>query len=415
MKILKIKGENHLDDSRPSADHRTLGQKLNLFSINEEIGIGLVLWHPRGALVRRIIRDFWEKEHLKNGYQLVSTPHIARRELWKTSGHMEYYAENMYIFDKEGESYVVKPMNCPFHIQIYKSRPRSYRELPIRYAEWGTVYRYERSGTLHGLLRVRGFTQDDAHIFCTSEQLVEEISKVLDLTEHILKTLGFTEYTVELSTRDTEKAEKYMGSENEWKPAQSALANALEQKNIPYSERKGEAVFYGPKIDMKIVDAFGREWQCSTIQFDFNLPKRFNLTYMGPDGEEHRPVMIHTALLGSIERFFGILIEHYKGNFPIWLAPIQVRVLPISDKYFRYAKEVREKLSSFGIRSELDDSSRTISYKIREAETQKIPYVAICGKREAESNTISVRKHGRKELGSLAIEELVKIIQQVIY
>jgi len=382
-----------------------------LFSISEEIGVGLVLWHPKGAVVRRIIRDFWEEEHLKNGYQLVFTPHIARGELWRTSGHMEYYAENMYVFEKEGESYVVKPMNCPFHIEIYKSRLRSFRELPIRYAEWGTVYRYERSGTLTGLLRVRGYTCDDAHIFCTDEQLDEEISNILDLTEHLLKRFGFTEYKIELSTRDLGKPGKYMGSDKEWNSSQSTLAKVLEQKKIPYKEMPGEAAFYGPKIDIKIVDASGRQWQCSTIQLDFNLPGRFNLTYIGSDGVEHKPLMIHRALLGAIERFFGILIEHHKGNLPAWLAPVQVRVLPISKKHNWYAKEVYEKLSALGIRSELDDSSSTISYKIREAETQKIPCMAICGKQEAESNTISVRKHGREELGLLTIKRLVEVIR----
>ena len=327
---------------------------------------------------------------------------------------MEYYAENMYIFEKEGESYVVKPMNCPFHIQIYKSRLRSFRELPIRYAEWGTVYRYERSGTLTGLLRVRGYTCDDAHIFCADEQLTEEIPKILDLTERLLKRFGFTEYKVELSTRDRGKSEKYMGSEKEWNSSQNILAKVLEQKKIPYTEMPGEAAFYGPKIDIKIVDASGRQWQCSTIQLDFNLPRRFNLTYIGSDGVEHRPLMIHRALLGAIERFFGILVEHYGGNLPTWLAPVQVKVLPISDKYANYAKEVHERISALGIRSEPDESSSTISYKIREAETQKIPYMAICGKREAESNTISVRKHGGKELGLLTIEELVNAIQNQV-
>jgi len=319
----------------------------------------------------------------------------------------------MYVFEKEGETYVVKPMNCPLHIQIYKSRPRSYRELPIRYAEWGTVYRYERSGTMHGLLRVRGFTQDDAHIFCTLQQLDKEILRILDFAEGILKTLGFTEYKVELSTRDPEKPKKYMGSQNEWRSAQNALAKALEQKDISYTEMKGEAVFYGPKIDIKIVDASGREWQCSTVQFDFNLPKRFNLAYTGPDGEEHRPLMIHRALLGTIERFLGILTEHYNGNFPTWLAPIQVRVLPISEKSYSYATEVHRKLSAFGIRSELDESSSTISYRIREAEIQKIPYVAVCGEREAKSSTISVRKHGSGEIESLLVEEFIKIFRNV--
>ena len=410
LKNKEIPKEKTQSDVTVHVDHRTLGQQLDLFSINEEIGVGLVLWHPKGAIVRRIIRDFWEEEHLRNGYQLVQTPHIARAELWETSGHMEYYAENMYVFEKEKEFYVVKPMNCPFHIQIYKSKPRSYKDLPIRYAEWGTVYRYERSGTLTGLLRVRGFTQDDAHIFCTAEQIEAEILKALDLTEYILKRFGFNKYKIELSTRDPKNAEKYMGSESEWVTAEKALARALEQKGIIYTEMQGEAVFYGPKIDVKIVDSYEREWQCSTIQFDFNLPKRFNLTYMGSDGEEHRPLMVHRALLGSIERFFGILLEHYKGNLPTWLAPIQVRVLPISNKFIKYAKEVAERLSSSGIRSELDESSATIGYKIREAEVQKIPYMAICGRKEVESRTISTREHGQKSLGTLTVEELVNLL-----
>ena len=348
---------------------------------------------------------------MKKGYQLVCTPHIARRKLWETSGHIDYFAENMYLFEKEGEPYVVKPMNCPFHIQIYKSQPRSYRELPIRYAEWGTVYRYERSGTLHGLFRVRGYTCDDAHIFCTHQQLEEEMLNVLNLTEHVLTRFGFSKYKVELSTQDPKKPRKYMGSINDWESAQNTLTQVLQQKNTPFTEMKGEAAFYGPKIDIQIVDGSGKHWQCSTIQFDFNLPKRFNLTYIGSDGEEHRPLMIHRALLGAIGRFFGILLEYYQGNLPTWLAPVQIKVLPISEKYNQYAKEVFEKLSSFGIRVELDESSSTISYKIREAETQKIPYMAICGKREVKSNTVSVRKHGRKDLGSLKIKDFVEIIK----
>lgn len=357
------------------------------------------------------MRDFWEEEHLKNGYEIVNTPHIARGELWKTSGHMDYYAENMYCFEKEGEQCVVKPMNCPFHIQIYRSKPRSYRELPIRYAEWGTVYRYERSGTLHGLLRVRGFTQDDAHIFCTPDQIQAEILKALDLTERVLQRLGFEEYRIELSTRDRETPEKYMGSDSEWTIAENALAKTLELKNLPYTEMQGEAVFYGPKIDVKIVDAFKREWQCSTIQFDFNLPTRFNLAYIGPDGEEHTPLMIHRALLGSIERFFGILVEHYRGSLPAWLSPIQIRVLPVSEKHALYAQEVHGKLCSLGLRSELDDSTRTIGYRVREAETEKIPYMVVCGEREAESRTVSVRRHGRKDLGAFTVEKLAEIIR----
>jgi len=270
-----------------------------------------VLWHPKGDTIRRIIRGFWEEEHLRNGYQLVSTPHIARGELWTTSGHMDYYSENMYIFEKDGEPFVVKPMNCPFHVQIYRSEPRSYRDLPIRYAEWGTVYRYERSGTLHGLMRVRGFTQDDAHIFCTKEQLEEEVSRALRLAQRILGRLGFTEYKLDLFTRDPERADRYMGSGDEWESAQGALKGVLEKECLRYTEMRGEAAFYGPKIDVKIVDSSEREWQCSTIQFDFNLPKRFDLTYTGEDGRGHPPLMIHRVLLGSIERFFGILVEHY--------------------------------------------------------------------------------------------------------
>jgi threonyl-tRNA synthetase len=317
----------------------------------------------------------------------------------------------MYTFEKDGELYVVKPMNCPFHVQIYKSKPRSYKDLPIRYAEWGTVYRYERSGTLHGLLRVRGFTQDDAHIICTQEQIGGELLKLLDFTRHILQRFGFDRFNVYLSTRDAEQPEKYMGSEKEWTRAQKALAEALRNKGIAHREMKGEAVFYGPKIDINIVDALGREWQCSTIQFDFNLPKRFCMTYTGADGEEHEVLMIHRALLGAIERFFAILIEHYKGNLPTWLAPTQVAVLPISAEYAEYAKDVYENLVAYGVRSELDTSASTISYKIRQAENQKIPYMAICGRREAESQRVSVRKHTVGKIDSLTTEELANHIK----
>jgi threonyl-tRNA synthetase len=409
VNVLENKNEKR---EMSDADHRLIGQQLDLFSINEEVGVGLVLWHPKGTTVRGIIRDFWEREHLKNGYQIVCTPHIARGELWRISGHLDYYEQNMYLFEKDGEPYVVKPMNCPFHIEIFKSKPRSYKDLPIRYAEWGTVYRYERSGTLHGLLRVRGFTQDDAHIFCTAEQIDEEIVKLLDFTEHILQRFGFHEFKVYLSTRDPKQPEKYMGSEENWERAQKTLAEALKKKRIAYHEMQGEAVFYGPKIDVNIVDASGREWQCSTIQFDFNLPKRFNMTYTGTDGREHEVLMIHRALLGAIERFFAILIEHYKGNFPAWLAPIQVAVLPISADYAEYAEDVHKKLLTCRIRSELDISASTIGYKVRQAETQKIPYMAICGKREAELRKISVRKHGTGNLGLLAVRELENVIKK---
>jgi threonyl-tRNA synthetase len=393
-------------------DHRVLGQQLDFFSINEEVGVGLVLWHPKGTTVRRIIRDFWEEEHLKNGYELVCTPHIARRELWSISGHMDYYEQNMYLFEKDGEPYVVKPMNCPFHVQIYKAKPRSYKELPIRYAEWGTVYRYERSGTLHGLMRVRGFTQDDAHIFCTTKQVDEEILRLIDFAEHILRKFGFHKYQVYLSTKNPEEPEKYMGSEENWEIAQKALAKALKKKKIAYKEMRGEAVFYGPKIDINIVDASGREWQCTTIQFDFNLPKRFNITYTGADGKEHEVIMIHRALLGSIERFFAILIEHYKGNLPTWLSPTQAKILPISNKQISYAKTIQQKLQKYGVRAEIDDSPSTINYKIREAEVQKIPYMIICGKKEAQLRKISVRKHGTGNLGLLTIKEFIKTVKE---
>jgi threonyl-tRNA synthetase len=406
--------ENKIEEKRglPNDDHRVLGQQLGLFSISEDVGVGLILWHPKGTLIRNLIRDFWEREHLKNGYQLVCTPHIARSELWQISGHLDYYKENMYIFNKEGEDFVVKPMNCPFHIQIYKAQPRSYRELPIRYAEWGTVYRHELSGTLHGLMRVRGFTQDDAHIFCAADQVEKEILNLLDFTKHLLQKFGFNEYRVYLSTRDPEQPNKYMGSQQKWNHAQNCLARALKKKRIPYKEMPGEAVFYGPKIDLNIVDASGREWQCTTIQFDFNLPKRFNITYVGADGKEHEVIMIHRALLGAIERFFAILTEHCNGNFPAWLAPTQVAVLPVSSDCIEHAKEAQRKLLAYGVRSTLDNESSTISYKIRQAELQKIPYMAIIGKREAETKKIAVRKHGTGNLGSLTIQELVKIIKK---
>jgi threonyl-tRNA synthetase len=318
----------------------------------------------------------------------------------------------MYLFEKDGQPYVVKPMNCPFHIQIYKAKPRSYKELPIRYAEWGTVYRYERSGTLHGLMRVRGFTQDDAHIFCTPEQVDEEIVRLIDFAENMLRKFGFRKYQVYLSTRNPEEPEKYMGLEENWEKAQKALAKALKKKKIAYQEMQGEAVFYGPKIDINIVDVSGREWQCTTIQFDFNLPKRFNMTYVGADGKEHEVIMIHRALLGSIERFFAILIEHYKGNLPTWLSPTQAKILPISNKQIPYAQTIQQKLRRNGIRAEIDSSPSTINYKIREAEVQKIPYMIICGKKEAQSRKISVRKHGTGNLGLLTIKEFIEVIKE---
>ena len=362
-------------------------------------------------MIRNLIRDFWEREHLEHGYQLVCTPHIAREELWKTSGHLDYYKEHMYLFEKDSEGYVVKPMNCPFHIQIFKSKPRSYRELPIRYAEWGTVYRYERSGTLHGLMRVRGFTLDDAHIFCTAEQVKEEMPRILDFTRHTLGKFGFSEYRIRLSTRDPQQREKYMGSEENWNLAQNALAEALRAEKMPYTEVSGEAVFYGPKIDIDVVDAAGREWQCTTIQFDFNLPKQFGVTYVGADGNEHEVIMFHRALLGAIERFFAVLIEHTGGNLPTWLAPTQVVVLPLTTEWAEYAEQANRELHAAGLRSELDNSTETISYRIRQAELRKIPYMAVCGKREAESRGLAIRRHGAGKIGSLTVKELVETIE----
>lgn len=410
--VKKVSSENKSEVKElSSADHRLLGQQLDLFSISEDVGVGLALWHPKGDTVRRVIRDFWEHEHLKNGYQLVSTPHIAREELWRISGHIDYYKDNMYVFEKENEGFVVKPMNCPFHIMIYKAQPRSYRELPIRYAEMGTVYRYERSGTLHGLFRVRGFTQDDAHIFCTAEQTEEEVLSLLDFTSHMLGAFGFEEFKVYLSTCDPKHPEKYMGSEEEWKHAQQALANALNKKLIGFTEVPGEAVFYGPKIDINIVDASGRQWQCTTIQFDFNLPKRFKVGYAGDDGREHEVVMIHRALFGSLERFFAILLEHYEGNLPAWLAPTQVIVIPVSADSTDYAEKATMNLRALGVRAEIDTSSTTMSYKVRKAELQKVPYMAVIGKREAETERVAVRKHSVGSLGSLSIEELTQLLK----
>ena len=395
-----------------TADHRIIGQNLDLFSVSEQVGSGLILWHPKGTTVRRIIRDFWEKEHLENGYQFVCTPHIARQELWQTSGHLEYYAQNMYLFEKDGEKYVVKPMNCPLHIQIYKNEPRSYKELPLRYAEWGTVYRYERSGTLQGLLRARGFTQDDAHIFCTPKQAKNEISSILKLTEHILQKFGFHELKANLSTKDPQHPEEYMGTELDWQQAQNALAEALTKKRIRYEEKPGEAVFYGPKIDINTVDASGKEWQCTTIQFDFNLPKRFSLTYTGPDGNEHNVIMIHRAILGAIERFFAILIENCKGNLPVWLAPTQASIMPVNSEYTTYAQKVHRKLVADGIRSEINTDTRTINRKIRQAELHKVPYMMICGQKEAKARTVSVRKHLVGNIGSMTVPQLLKKIKR---
>ncbi len=392
-------------------DHRRLGKELELFSIEDEVGPGLILWHPKGALVRKIIEDFWKEEHLKRGYELVVTPHIARRHLWKISGHLDFYAENMFAPMKIDEiEYQLKPMNCPFHILIYKSRRRSYRELPIRWCELGTVYRYERSGVLHGLMRVRGFTQDDAHIFCREDQLEEEIFKCLDLTVYFLSTFGFAEYQIYLSTRP----EKYVGSEEIWEKAEGALRKALEDKGLAYEIDPGEGVFYGPKIDIKIKDVLGRFWQCSTIQVDFNIPERFDITYIGEDNRPHRPIMIHRALLGSLERFFGVLIEHYAGAFPVWLAPVQAVVVTVADRHVPYGERVLERLKGAGIRTKADFRNEKLGFKIREAQLQKIPYMLIIGDKEVENEALTVRTRKGENLPLITVEDFIARVQEEV-
>ncbi len=392
-------------------DHRKLGRKLELFSIQEEVGGGLILWHPKGALIRNVIEDFWKQEHFKNGYELVYTPHVAKLDLWDKSGHTSYYQENMYApIPVENVEYQLKPMNCPFHMTIYNSKIRSYRDLPVRFAELGTVYRYERSGVLHGLMRVRGFTQDDAHIYCTPAQLTEEIQRVLKFTIFMLQTFGFKEYDVYLSTRP----EKYVGSVEKWDEATEALRQALGNNEIAYKIDPGEGVFYGPKIDIKIRDVLGRSWQCSTIQVDFNLPEKFNIEYVDSDGVYKQPITIHWALLGSLERFFGILIEHYAGNFPLWLAPTQVIILPIADRHKKMTDELNEFFRQNGIRTEKDLRNEMIGFKIREAEVQKIPYMLVIGDTEVESGNPSVRRKGQGDLGTMTKEDLlIKLNEEI--
>ncbi len=395
-------------------DHRKLGKQLDLFNIYEEIGAGLVLWHPNGAIIREEMETFWKKEHLKRDYKLVRTPHIAKADLWKTSGHFDFYFENMYTFKRNDEEYVVKPMNCPYHILIYKKQTRSYRDLPIKFAELGTVYRYERSGTLHGMLRVRGFTQDDAHIFCSEDQIEEEIGKVFDFAMEMIKTFGYKDFQILLSVRDPKHKEKYAGSDKEWEKAESALVSTLETRKIKYNREEGEAVFYGPKIDIKIKDAIGRSWQGPTIQFDFNLPHRFEATYIGEDGKEHMVYMVHRALFGSFERFVGGLIEHYKGNFPTWLAPTQVILLPITDEQIKFSEQILKTLKDNAIRVELDGRNEKLSRKIRDAETKKIPYMFIIGNKEVESNSVSVRNHKDGDIGKFNIDDILSKIKKEI-
>src|SRR6266702_1365594 len=381
-------------------DHRKLGPELDLFSIQEEAGPGLIFWHPKGGLIRKIVEDWLRDELLRRGYQLVFTPHIMRLDLWKTSGHTNFYRDSMFgAIEVENADYQLKPMNCPGHILIYKSRLRSYRDLPVRLAELGTVYRYERSGVLHGLLRVRGFTQDDAHIFCMPSQIEAEVEACVDFAFAVMKNFGFDKFEVELSDWDESHPENYAGKPEDWHRATAALADTMKRMNIPYKKMEGEAAFYGPKIDVKLIDAIGRSWQLTTVQFDFNLPARFGLQYVGDDGSRHQPLMVHRALWGSVERFFGILIEHYAGAFPLWLAPVQVAVLPVSNKFTDYAKTVTSELSAAGFRATLDDRNEKLQAKIRDSELQKIPYMAVVGGKEAEARTVSVRHHGKVDLG----------------
>ncbi len=392
-------------------DHRRLGKELDLFSVNDEIGSGLVLWHPKGALIRKAIEDFWRNEHLRADYQILFTPHIAKLDLWEKSGHLDFYRENMYSpMEIDDVDYEIKPMNCPFHLAVYKSNLRSYRDLPVRYAELGTVYRYERSGVLHGLLRVRGFTQDDAHIFCSEDQIEEEIRNVLDFTLFVLKTFDFDDYDIYLSTRP----EKFVGSLENWDRSTNALRNALEVKGLKYEIDAGEGVFYGPKIDIKVKDSLGRQWQCSTIQVDFNNPERFDITFRGSDGKDHRPIMIHRALMGSLERFFGILIEHYAGAFPLWLAPVQISVITIAERHVEFASEVLKYLRENDIRVEGNFDNEKIGYKIRQSAVSKVFYAAIIGDKELEDSKITVRKKSGENLSPMTKEALLGMLQNEI-
>ena len=396
-----------LEEAR-KRDHRRLGKDLDLFSIQEETGPGLILWHPKGAMIRKSIEDFWREEHMKRGYDLLFTPHIARLDLWKTSGHLDFYGENMYSpMEIDEIKYQLKPMNCPFHIAIYNSRKRSYRDLPLRWCELGTVYRYEMTGTLHGLMRVRGFTQDDAHIFCRPDQLDDEINEILDMTLYVLRVFGFDRYDIYLSTRP----EKSVGSDEHWELATGALKNALERQGLSYEIDPGEGVFYGPKIDIKIRDSLDRSWQCSTIQVDFNLPERFNVTFTGQDSQPHAPIMVHRALLGSLERFFGVLIEHYAGAFPTWLAPVQATVLTVADRHNDWAEEVVQRLRAAGIRAEADTRNEKLGKKIREAQLQKIPYMLVVGDQETEAGNVSPRTRKGLQLDAMPVDEFADMIK----
>ncbi len=401
----------HWREEVQKRDHRRLIKQLDLISFHEEAGPGLAYWHPKGAMVRKLMEDFWRDRHIEGGYDFVYTPHIGKAWLWETSGHLDFYRENMYApMDVDGQEYFIKPMNCPFHILIYKTRLRSYRDLPLRWAELGTVYRYERSGVLHGLMRVRGFTQDDAHIFCTPDQVEEEILRVLRFSLDILRAFGFEDFEVYLSTRP----EKAVGEPERWKVAEAALQRAIEAEGLAYKVDEGGGAFYGPKIDVKIKDALGRAWQCSTIQFDFNLPERFDMTFVGEDGREHRPYMIHRALLGSIERFFGVLVEHYAGAFPLWLAPEQVRLIPIADRHLDYAHQVEARLRAAHLRVKVDSSSSRMNAKIREAQMEKVPFMLILGDREMENELVSVRSRAGERWNGITLDAFIERLQKMI-
>lgn len=391
-------------------DHRRLGRELDLFSFHEEAGPGVVFYHPKGAILRGIIEDFLKEEHRRRGYQMIVTPHLFRGKLWHTSGHMEYYRENMYTFEKEGMEYVVKPMNCPGHVLIYKTRPRSYRDLPLRYFELGTVYRYERSGVLHGLMRVRGFTQDDAHIFCSEEQLRGEVEECLDFAFYSLRTFGFKEFEVYLSTRP----EKSVGGDELWEKATAALEGSLREMGIDYHVDPGEGVFYGPKIDVKLKDAIGRSWQGPTVQADFNLPERFDLTFTGPDNRPHRPVVIHRVVLAGIERFYGVLLEHYAGELPAWLAPVQAVVIPVADRHLPYAERVRGVLEEKGLRVEVDGERDTVNLKIRRSQAMKIPFALVVGDREIEAETVSVRDRSGHDVRGVPLREFLERLLSLV-
>jgi threonyl-tRNA synthetase len=401
---------NQLEEAR-KRDHRKLGRELDLFSISDDIGPGLILWHPKGAMIRKITEDFWRDEHQKAGYDFVFSPHIGRARLWETSGHLGFYSENMYApVEVEGQQYFLKPMNCPFHVYIYKSKGRSYRELPMRLAELGTVYRYERSGVLHGLMRVRGFTQDDAHHFCAPEQMPAEIDFLIDFSLHMLHSFGFEKISAFLSTMP----EHHVGDPERWRNAEAALRDSLDRSGLPYEIDQGGGAFYGPKIDLKVQDAIKREWQLTTIQFDFNEPERFELTYTGEDGQPHQPYMIHRALLGSLERFFGVLIEHYGGAFPVWLAPIQAVIIPIADRHMEYAYDVRETLKRAGLRVNVDERGERMNAKIRDAQNQKIPYMLVVGDKEVENGQIALRKQSGENPGAMDLEEFLALAQKEI-